>query len=141
MKTFIVLASLFLSAAAGAAQEGYTTPAPRPLPPTPGASITHGYQCTIPQRSGHPIVGVRYALQVSTAALAPQYDVTGAALQYAAVVPHPVWTSIPLKATAQDESYAQFDGSNVTVKIDKADNFSATVEFTGGTIMTCKMTN
>lgn len=84
------------------------------------------------------IVGVRYALQVSTAALAPQYNVTGALLLKAAVVPRPVWDSIPLQQTAQDENSAEFAGQNVTVTIEKS-TFDATVEFASGTVMTCKM--
>jgi len=134
IKALIFSASLFASTYAGAAQESYGLPSGST--PRPGSSIWHNYQCSIPRIDGGIVYGVRYVLQVATAALPPQYNVTGISLKSSALAPRAVLKPIPLQALGQDMKTALFGNDYVTVTVEKS-NFDARIQFSNGTLLNC----
>lgn len=80
-----------------------------------GGEINHTLRCA----SRNPSIGSQVALVVTTAALAPQYNVRGIALTTKAIAPNAKVNITQLKEANQTAYNATFAAKGVKVQLDK----------------------
>jgi hypothetical protein len=135
IKALVFGTSLMISTQALSAQESYGLPGGGSHGRA-GGSVWHQYNCSVPSYKGSMMLGVRYSLQIATAALSPEYNVTGCSLKTAAVVPNPIWSEIPLNKLSQDTDMAIFGNDRIKVVVEK-ENYTARIEFSNGAVSNC----